>query len=96
MNLPYSDSEPETEDEKTQETGQPFEEEKNQELLLSDVPSAETSTSKTNKINMLLQKLYHARHTEIANTLEEEIPVENHQEQARRSTRLKGSASKRS
>ena len=152
------------------QTGKPIEEEKNQELLLSDVPSAETSTSKTNKINMLLQKLYHARHiekqtkihnaqliernmelydrskeiiekhkkivernsmlmkenarlyrnlrilrlkmkesagteakslgletlAEIATTLEEEIPVETHQEQERRSTRLKGSASKRS
>jgi len=41
-----------------------MEREKSQDLLLSDVPGPEPSTSKTNKINMLLQKLFHARHNE--------------------------------
>ena len=64
MNLPYSDSEPETKDLKTQETGQPIEEEQSQKVPSSNVPSAEPSTSKPNKINKLLQELFHAKHTE--------------------------------
>ena len=32
--------------------------------MLSDIPVTEPSTSKTTKINMLLQKLWHARHLE--------------------------------
>ena len=41
-----------------------MEREKSQDLLLSDVPGPEPSTSKTNKINMLLQELSQARHNE--------------------------------
>ena len=52
LNLPYSESE--SKDEKTQGTKQPMQEEQSQDLLLSNVPGVESSTSKTNKINMLL------------------------------------------
>ena len=54
MNLPYSDSEPEIEELKTQEAGQPIEAEESEKVSSADIPSAEPSTSKPNKINKLL------------------------------------------
>ena len=60
--MPYSESE--SEDQQAEETEQHKEEELGQELLLSDIPAGDPSTSKTSKINLLLQKLWHARHNE--------------------------------
>ncbi len=173
LNLPYSDSEPETEQLKAQETEQQIEEEQSQDVPSSAEPIVEPSgpsTSKNHKVNKLLHELFHARHTEkqtkihnvqliernmelydhskeimkkhmetvernsllmkenaslyrkikilklkmkesavqvekpsglealaeIATTFEDEIPIKTHQENVRRSTRLKGSSSKRS
>ena len=62
LNLPYSESE--SEGKQAEETEQHIREEQSQELLLSDIPAEEPSTSKTSKTNMLLQKLWHARHNE--------------------------------
>jgi len=48
---------------KAQETGQPIEEEQSQDVPSSTEPSG-PSTSKTSKVNKLLQELFHARHNE--------------------------------
>ncbi len=61
LNLPYSESESEGKQE--EEAEQPVVEEQGQDLLLSDIPAGEPSTSKTSKINMLLQNLLSLRHS---------------------------------
>ena len=63
LNLPYSDSESETEHQEemnTQETTEPEE----QELTKDKQPESTPSTSQSSKINQLLKELYNSKHAE--------------------------------